>query len=108
MDTTRVDRLARGLAGIGTRRTTLRLLSGGLAAALLPSRAVSPARAQGTVIFDNCPFPGWVTCGESCVNPYIDSNNCGTCGVVCESPQTCQFGTCVWERVTWTTTEEAP
>ena len=43
-----------------------------------------------------CP-PGLVKCGDRCVNPKTDSQNCGSCGRVCVSPSACHDGHCVEE-----------
>ena len=40
-----------------------------------------------------CP-PGQVLCGGSCVNTASDTNNCGACGTVCSTGQTCVGSTC--------------
>jgi hypothetical protein len=37
-----------------------------------------------------------LACAGTCVDPMTDKNNCGGCGVACESSgETCQAGTCV-------------
>lgn len=35
-----------------------------------------------------------ITCSGSCIDPAIDSSNCGACGKVCSSSMTCQKGSC--------------
>ena len=41
-------------------------------------------------------LPGLVYCGNGvCVDIYIDSFNCGGCGITCQYPQGCQGGVCV-------------
>jgi hypothetical protein len=41
-------------------------------------------------------LPGLVYCGNGiCVDIYIDSFNCGGCGITCPFPQGCQGGVCV-------------
>jgi hypothetical protein len=41
-------------------------------------------------------LPGLVYCGNGvCVDIYIDSFNCGGCGITCQFPQGCQGGECV-------------
>jgi hypothetical protein len=41
-------------------------------------------------------LPGLVYCGNGvCVDIYIDSFNCGGCGITCPYPQGCQGGVCV-------------
>jgi glucosylceramidase len=38
---------------------------------------------------------GQMTCNGSCVNVLTDNQNCGTCGLVCDTDAVCQGGTCV-------------
>ena len=57
---------------------------------------------------DNCPSP-CAGCGDSCINPRFDENNCGECGNVClippnsnpiclyESCSYCHLGSCAFE-----------
>ena len=41
-------------------------------------------------------LPGLVYCGNNvCVDIFIDSFNCGGCGITCQFPQGCQGGECV-------------
>ena len=41
-------------------------------------------------------LPGLVHCGGGvCVDIFIDSFNCGGCGIICQFPQGCQGGVCV-------------
>jgi hypothetical protein len=40
----------------------------------------------------HCKLAGWLMCGDTCVNPKIDSANCGTCGNSC--PAFCSNGAC--------------
>ncbi len=42
----------------------------------------------------SCPS-GKTQCGNTCVDLYNDQNNCGACGTVCPSAQTCAQGICV-------------
>jgi hypothetical protein len=45
---------------------------------------------------EGCCFePSQVQCGESCVNYLDDENNCGTCGNVCGSGESCTNGNCI-------------
>lgn len=37
---------------------------------------------------------GGTVCGGACIDTTSDSNNCGACGNVCSSGQTCTNGTC--------------
>jgi hypothetical protein len=49
-----------------------------------------------------CFSPTTLQCGNcldggatsTCVNPNTDNNNCGGCGIVCTSPNSCQSGLC--------------
>ncbi len=43
------------------------------------------------------PCPLWtVRCGDRCVDPTVSPNNCGTCGVQCDTArEVCQGGVCV-------------
>jgi len=41
--------------------------------------------------------PGQLLCGEECVDPAIDSRNCGGCGQDCRSSWDCQGGFCWWD-----------
>jgi len=42
-----------------------------------------------------CPCPsGKVICGRACVDVQSDANNCGACGIVCGSGETCNAGAC--------------
>ncbi|MCB9640341.1 MAG: hypothetical protein H6727_15705, partial [Myxococcales bacterium] len=39
--------------------------------------------------------PGLLLCNGVCLNAHKDRNNCGSCGKVCASTETCTNGTCV-------------
>jgi hypothetical protein len=38
---------------------------------------------------------GEMKCGPACVNTGFDQENCGGCGHVCPTPNTCEMGMCV-------------
>jgi hypothetical protein len=39
--------------------------------------------------------PGFTPCGHDCADFMADMNHCGSCGTVCQPPQTCQGGKCL-------------
>jgi hypothetical protein len=88
MDQHWLDDLARSMAGGHSRRTVLRRLGGGLAAAamasLLPQVALS-AKA--------CPKP-LTDCGGTCVDTSGDLTNCGKCGASCSDGDVCVRSKC--------------
>src|SRR5581483_4304433 len=71
------DRLARTLAQPQSRRSLLRQLGVGIAAAA----AGSVAPRLGRSLADSAPCAtGLTLCGSACVNLQGDPNNCGSCG----------------------------
>ncbi|MCA9878262.1 MAG: hypothetical protein KC442_10790 [Thermomicrobiales bacterium] len=107
MEDDRFDRLARGVAGSTTRRSTLVGLFGGLA---LPLAGLSPTDARnrrGAAVHSEkkrkkkCKS-GLLTCtvkkGKKkkrfCVDAQNDSLNCGACGNGCATGLICQNGVC--------------
>lgn len=49
--------------------------------------------ARGTCV-EGC-APDQKRCNNQCVDIYLDSNNCGACGVVCDTGRQCVEGACV-------------
>src|SRR4029079_3717666 len=118
MDYNRFDELAKTLADRSiSRRETLRRLGAGLFGAVLASVGIA-SDAQGSVACkqdgqkckaskeccsgncdpstktcsaSNCPAPT-VSCNGTCVNVHTDITNCGTCGKVCHTGQSCVAG----------------
>jgi hypothetical protein len=57
-----------------------------------------PPNASAICTTGRCDYqcdPEFSPCGDSCFDFHRDSQNCGSCGVVCRSPQTCQGGKCL-------------
>jgi hypothetical protein len=55
--------------------------------------------SNGQVIFvagDECPVctPPLVSCGGMCIDDQSDPNNCGACGNVCPTGDSCELGVC--------------
>lgn len=108
MDGDRFDRLARGVAGLATRRGTVAGLLGGLALPLLGAAPTEAKNRRGKAIHaekkrkKSCQ-PGLLTCkikqGKKkktlCVDAQTDPLNCGSCGTSCATGQTCRGGACV-------------
>lgn len=95
MDPNSFDIVTRALARIDSRRVTLRLIAGGLAAGILARRGATPIEARG---LDSCEASGGqgvTLCNGSCVILSIDRFNCGACGVYCEVEERCQDGLCI-------------
>ena len=119
MDPSRFDGLARGIARLTSRRTTLAGLLAGLAVPLLGEADAgartqrgkhqqqhrhdadkSPGHAGRQVDAEKkkkkkkkCKG-GTVKCGKICVNSATDRANCGACGKVCAASESCQGGAC--------------
>lgn len=54
--------------------------------------------------FNDCPNPGEFMCGEDCVDPANDPNNCGACGVRCPEGADCVLRSCSASiGITWET-----
>jgi len=47
-----------------------------------------------TTSFQGCTGSGQTLCDDVCVDLKFDVENCGACGKVCTSAQTCNSGTC--------------
>lgn len=60
------------------------------------SRGEGPgAGAAGAAVFDApSAGPPCRTCGEACVDPLTDRENCGRCGVRCDDGESCLAGVC--------------
>ncbi len=84
MDDQRFDRLARAFAAGTSRRRALALLAAAGLAGRLPGRVAAQAACA----------PGLTDCGGVCVATCCDNANCGACGNVCPSGQTCFEGIC--------------
>ena len=75
-------------------RTRLLLLGLGLAA-LAAACAAKGTTGTGTGGSTGGCGSGQMECNGSCANVLTDSQNCGTCGLVCDTDAACQGGTCV-------------
>ena len=116
MDDARFDSLARTLAGVASRRTTLAGVLGGLVVPLLAGDETSARkRAHRKHAHEHgrdttghgagvgaekkkkkkkkCK-PPTTKCGKKCFNVQTDPANCGGCGVACAASQACQGGVC--------------
>jgi hypothetical protein len=49
-------------------------------------------------IAGTCPS-GQTMCGVTCIDTAVDSRNCGTCGIMCDSGKICSYGVCVAGQV---------
>jgi hypothetical protein len=89
MDASRLDALAKALAGTGSRRAALRLLAGGLLGGLLAGRAPAGVRAACTAHGDPCKRNG------QCCSSFCDRHHCrcpqGT--ISCDATACCGSGT---------------
>jgi hypothetical protein len=64
------------------------------AASATTSYQCSPTNCSGCCSGNTC-NSGYAQCGSVCTNKSSDIYNCGACGVVCTSRQTCTAGACV-------------
>ena len=64
------------------------------AASATTSYQCSPTNCSGCCSGNTC-YSGYAQCGSVCTNESSDIYNCGACGVVCTSRQTCTAGACV-------------
>src|SRR5689334_17626213 len=95
MDEQRFDSFTRVFSACRSRRQALRVVAAVAAVGLLPGRARAALGAQAT----SC-GAGLTFCPEAgvCVALQSDLNNCGACGIVCESGLVavdCRGGACV-------------
>jgi len=81
--------VATGLLGIGACGGSS---AGGVAADAGPGPAPISVEA-GPDAPPPCD-PSLLTCSGVCIDPKIDSKNCGSCGVVCGPDTTCSLGKC--------------
>ena len=115
MDDARFDSLARTLAGVASRRTTLAGVLGGFVVPLLAGDETSARKrahrkrahergrdhdghgagvgAEKKKKKKKCK-PPTTKCGKKCFNLQTDPANCGGCGVACAASQACQGGVC--------------
>ncbi len=117
MDGHRFDDLTRSLVRATTRRQAVRTLFGGIlgvGAALLGSRAETGASTRERYPLPlcdprrpSCPEghacinrrcvpcgPIRIACGNACIDPLKNRNNCGDCGIVCKPHEVCGLGVC--------------
>lgn len=120
LDGHRFDLIGKWLAADNSRRATVRALAAGAFAIGLgrfspenaSAKCVSPgksckgkngkkkkccggAKCKG----GKCQCPaGHQACGENCVDPMSDLQNCGQCGNACGSTETCKSGNCCVEQ----------
>ncbi len=87
MDAQRFDHLARMIARRTSRRTLLRGAGTGTVLSMLARSGIQPARAAVCA-------EGQLDCGGVCIDTCCDNANCGGCGIVCTSGQTCFEGVC--------------
>ena len=105
MDAQRFDNLSRSLAAAVSRRHTLRLLAGGALGALVGVRAVEDSAAATCQAKDARCGTGFGRCcgnlacctgtngSRHCRRLSTDPENCGQCGLQCESGS-CVHGAC--------------
>jgi hypothetical protein len=99
MDDHLFDRWTVAIARRSSRRTLSLLIIGSLGG-MLSRHAAAVARAAQVEVADPpsadslCAVQGLDNCGGTCVDISADPANCGACGWVCESSQTCSGGMC--------------
>lgn len=103
MDAERFDAVARIVGTTSSRRQLNRTLgalaAGGSLAALNARQAAARKKKNKKKKKKDreCPqgCPQGLCCDGTCVASSNDSNNCGACGIVCDSTQFCAGGRCV-------------
>jgi hypothetical protein len=118
MDIKTFDEVVKRIGNDGvSRRQALRLMGGAVFGGVLASipgrgRAARPDCPSGVTCRGEC-CPAGATCVKgkgggcscprdfldcgtgTCINPWIDVNNCGGCGNICAEGQVCHGGCCV-------------
>ena len=102
MDAHTFDRWTTAVAQHSTRRTALRLLTGGVLGGLLSRRGSTPARAVqlddvgliDTGPLSTCEAQGLTDCFGVCTDVSSDPANCGACGTLCAAGYACIGGWC--------------
>ena len=109
MNQTRLDALARALAGGMTRRSALAVLAG-IAAVALPGEDISAKKRKRRCRKDSPPGQccrkkggeitcackeGRESCSDACVDLRRDPDHCGACGNPCPINESCVDGACV-------------
>lgn len=97
MDKNRFDGFARQLAQRENRRQAIKtLLAGGVgtAAVVLGADATDAKDKVKPGKPDCCPTDRPRLCDFTCTDTSSDEANCGSCGAVCQSYQTCVNGVC--------------
>jgi hypothetical protein len=95
MDKNRFDGLTRQLAQRENRRQALKtLLAGGAGTAAVVLTGGAADAKDKKIKPDCCPTTAPKLCNLTCTNILDDEQNCGACGTVCQSFQTCTNGVC--------------
>jgi stigma-specific protein Stig1 len=92
MDANRFDALTRGFAASGSRRSLLKIVAGGCAAALATAFGGGPAAA-----YRKCRLESGGRgrlCSGICMDIKNDESNCGGCGRTCTEGTFCCNGWC--------------
>jgi hypothetical protein len=97
MEPSAFDDLARVVGSAVSRRRALQVAIAGVAGVLFPFLSQDDARAIKVGKFCNHPglyYGHCFCCGNRCVNPLTDDNNCGACFRQCDTDQYCANGEC--------------
>ena len=76
------------------RNITMHLRDGGRIGLILILFALGCAKSSGGGGNNSC-GSGQMPCNGTCVDVQSDGQNCGTCGLACDTGTVCQAGTCV-------------